>query len=166
LNYKNNDLKGKVFLTVIAIATLLVMAFSSNTYSLNVDALDLGLISKDTNIGSIDTDSLFNCVGAAITCDNDNTVSNNVATNNGTSQPNGPDASPCVQCFINANLSPAQQQSIFEVYGVTSFENVCNILSGAEVSVVFDQLSTLIDVDEASAIVNCLLEAGILVNND
>ena len=60
------------------------MSFNLNTNSLNVNAIDFGLISKDFNVGSIDTSSLFNCVGAAITCDNDNTVNNNVAINNGT----------------------------------------------------------------------------------
>lgn len=150
---------------MVAIASLLVIGFSTSTNSINVNALDLGLISKDNNVGSIDTDSLFNCFGAAITCDNDNKVNNNVAANNGTSQPNGPDASPCVQCFIEANLTPGDQQAIFEVYGVTSFEELCNTLSGDDLAVVFDQLSAIIDIDDASAIVNCLLAAGVLVSS-
>ena len=46
------------------------------------NALDLGLLSKDINLGSIDTNSLFSCVGAAITCVNENEDNNNVITNN------------------------------------------------------------------------------------
>jgi len=51
---------------------------------MNSSALDLGIISKDNNFGSIDTENLFNCFGAAVTCDNDNTVNNNIDINNGT----------------------------------------------------------------------------------
>ena len=86
---KINTSKGKVYLTIVAFASLLMMAFNVNTNSMNVNAFDLGLISKDNNLGSIDTDSLFNCFGAAITCDNDNTVNNNISVNNGTNGGNG-----------------------------------------------------------------------------
>ncbi len=104
-----NTSKGKVYLTVVAMASLLVMAFNVNTNSMNVNAVDFGLISKDFNVGSIDTNSLFNCVGAAITCDNDNTVNNNIAINNGTSGNNPPPPVPltCEECF-EEHLTTAQ----------------------------------------------------------
>ena len=104
----SNTSKGKIYLTVFAIASLLVMAFNVNTNSMNVNAIDFGLISKDTNIGSIDNDSLFNCFGAAITCDNDNTVNNDIAINNGTNENVGGDTplpqiplNVCVNCLEN-----------------------------------------------------------------
>ena len=70
-----------MYLSIVAIASLLMKAFNVNTNFMNVNAIDFGLISKDTNVGSIDTDNLFNCFGAAITCDNDNTINNNINTN-------------------------------------------------------------------------------------
>lgn len=114
-----------MYLTIIAIASLLVMAVNVSANSLNVNALDFGLISKDTNVGSIDTDSLFNCFGAAITCDNDNTVNNNVAANNGTNGNNGfnpdtplPPLENCETCF--QALPTAQQESIVTAVGLVN----------------------------------------------
>ena len=43
---------------------------------MNANAFNFGLISDDINTGSIDTDSLFSCVGAAITCINSNQDNN------------------------------------------------------------------------------------------
>lgn len=97
-----------MYLTIAAFASLLVMAFNVNTNSMNVNAFDVGLLSKDNNLGSIDTDSLFNCFGAAITCDNDNTVNNNINVNNGTNgetpiDPNTPlppvELTDCSECI-------------------------------------------------------------------
>ena len=127
-NSRINTSKGKIYLTVVAMASLLVMAFGVNTNSMNVNAIDFGLISKDTNIGSIDTNSLFNCVGAAITCDNDNTVNNNIAINNGTNGGNGGGDDPltCEECF-EENLTPAQMQSLELALDATRAE-ICEIL--------------------------------------
>lgn len=101
-----------MYFTVTAFAFLLVMAFNINTNSMNANAIDFGLISKDTNIGGIDTDSLFNCVGAAITCDNDNTVNNNIAVNNGTNGNGGgnggtplPPLENCVNCLVQVSVA-------------------------------------------------------------
>ena len=93
---KINTSKGKMYLTVVAIASLLVMAFNVNTNSMNANAFNFGLNSEDVNSGSIDTDSLFSCVGAAITCtnsnqDNNNVVANNTAINSGTNGNGGID---------------------------------------------------------------------------
>lgn len=93
----------------------------SGTPTTNSSAFDLGLISKDTNVGGVDTKSLFNCFGAAITCDNDNTVNNNISVNNGTNgNQNQTDTS--IACFeavlnqnqINAFLSQLVVDSIAE----------------------------------------------------
>ena len=74
---------------------------------MNSSALDLGLISKDINLGSIDTDSLFSCVGAAITCVNENEGNNNVITNNGTVPPPGEPDGLTVFKEVECEESPA-----------------------------------------------------------
>jgi hypothetical protein len=76
-----------MYITLGAIAFLLVMAFNFTTNLMNANAIDFGLISKDINVGSIDTDNLFNCFGAAITCDNDNTINNSNNADNDTNTP-------------------------------------------------------------------------------
>ena len=137
---KINTPKGKIYLTVVAIASLLVMAFNVNTNSMNANAIDFGLISKDTNIGSIDTSSLFNCVGAAITCDNDNTVNNNVALNNGTNGNGGgdtplPPIDPIVCQDCIADLSSEQLLQLRLALGLdenASDNAVCVGLGGLE----------------------------------
>jgi hypothetical protein len=83
MNKVSRDNIKKSTLVISNIAILLLVTITSSP-TMNSSAFDLGIISKDNNVGSIDTSSLFNCVGAAITCDNDNTVNNNISTNNGT----------------------------------------------------------------------------------
>lgn len=76
--------RSTAFFTTIGILLIVTI---TGTPTMSSSALDFGILSKDSNLGSIDTKSLFNCFGAAITCDNDNTVNNNVAINNGTNPP-------------------------------------------------------------------------------
>jgi len=73
-------------MVISTIATLL-MAVMSTMPVMNSYAFNFGLISKDDNIGSIDTNSLFSCVGAAITCINENEDNNNVIANNSEETP-------------------------------------------------------------------------------
>lgn len=68
------------------IATLLIAATGSTT-STNANAFNFGLLSEDVNTGSIDTNSLFSCVGAAIQCINTNEENNNVIANNSEETP-------------------------------------------------------------------------------
>ncbi len=159
---KINTSKGKTYLTILMFASLLVMAFSVNTNSMSANAIDLGLISKDTNIGSIDTSSLFNCVGAAITCDNDNTVNNNVAVNNGTNE--NPNPFSCVECFENANLTQEQIVDIFFFAGsASSFDDVCiDIVDYNEENYLNLLIGIGVSEQTAQALVNCLVEAGVL----
>ena len=53
-----------------------------STTTMNANAFNFGLKSNDVNSGSIDTDSLFSCVGAAIQCINTNQDNNNEVANN------------------------------------------------------------------------------------
>jgi hypothetical protein len=151
-----------MYLTAVAIASLLVMAFNVSTNSLDVNVLDLGLVSKDTNIGSIDIDTLFNCVGAAITCDNDNTVTNNVAINNETSQPNEPPT--CEECFTNYLTD--EEITMLEDAGFIGVDNYCAYLSELSPEKLETDLENFentlvnigIDADIAQAVVDCLRE--------
>jgi hypothetical protein len=80
--FKDGLKKSTKHLMVIStIATLLIAAIGITTTS-NANAFNFGLLSKDDNSGSIDTDSLFSCVGAAINCVNENEENNNVIANN------------------------------------------------------------------------------------
>lgn len=165
-NSKINTSKGKIYLTVVAIASLLVMAFNVNTNSMNVNAIDFGLISKDTNVGSIDTSSLFNCFGAAITCDNDNTVNNNVAINNGTNgnNPSPPEVLTCVECFTNYLTD--EEITMLEDAGFIGVDNYCAFLSELSPQQLEAELEAFentlvnrgVDADRAQALVECVLE--------
>ena len=143
-------------------ASLLVMAFNVNTNSMNVNAIDFGLISKDTNIGSIDTSTLFNCVGAAITCDNDNTVNNNISMDNGASQPNEPPT--CEECLTNY-LTPEEIAMLVEE-GLIGVEPYCAHLTDLTPEQLVAELNGFegfmvsegIDPDTAEAVVDCLFE--------
>jgi hypothetical protein len=73
-------------MVISVIATLLIAAMGITTTT-NASAFNFGLLSKDDNLGSIDTDSLFSCVGAAITCVNENEENNNVIANNNEETP-------------------------------------------------------------------------------
>ena len=87
---------------IFSAIAMIVMGAMGTTTTLNANAFDLGLISKDTNVESVDTKSLFNCFGATITCDNDNTVNNNVSVNNGTKRTSQPNPPTCEECLADA----------------------------------------------------------------
>jgi hypothetical protein len=160
--YKESKDKLKKSTLVISTIAILLMVTITTTPTMNSSAFDLGLISKDNNIGSIDTSSLFNCVGAAITCDNDNTVNNNVAINNGTSGGDPPNPPTCVECFEEF-LTPGEITTLLENLNQPSLEDLCAIIP-------FNDSATAINnlvnggLSEATAIsiVNCLVEAGII----
>lgn len=157
---RDNIKKSTLVISTIAI---LLMVTISSTPIMNSSALDLGLISKDTNVGSIDTDNLFNCAEVAITCDNDNTVNNNIAINKGTSQPNSPNPPPdCVQCFYDANLTSDQVLALFSSYEVTSFNYLCYYI-GELPSADFATVLPLLGItgEQASTLLECLINAGV-----
>lgn len=71
---------------ISATATLLMVTIGIAT-TMNANALNFGLISEDNNTGSVDTDSLFSYIGAAITCINSNQDNNNIFTNDTSEAP-------------------------------------------------------------------------------
>lgn len=141
------------------------MVTLTNTSTMDSSALVLGLISKDTNIGSIDTNSFFNWVGAVITCDNDNTVNNNVSINNGTNDGNGGGDTPLsfTECF-ESTLTPAQIQIFLNAFQVETVGQVCLEISGLSAAAFLEDTIGLLGIDEqsAQALVDCLVEAGVL----
>jgi hypothetical protein len=68
---------------VISSIAKLLMAVISSMPIMNSFAFDIGLLSKDNYTGGIDTNSLFGCFGAAVTCVNENKDNNNVIAING-----------------------------------------------------------------------------------
>jgi hypothetical protein len=72
----------KPILVISTVAILMIAAISSMPI-LNSAALDYILISNDNNSGSIERHSIYNCVGEAKTCINENNANNNVIANNG-----------------------------------------------------------------------------------
>ena len=71
---------------ISATATILMVTIGITT-TMNANALNFGLISEDDNTGSVDTDSLFSYIGAAITCINSNQDNNNIFTNDTSEAP-------------------------------------------------------------------------------
>jgi hypothetical protein len=141
-------------------AVLLIVSFNVNSNSMDVNAIDFGMISKDDNVGSIDTESLFNCFGAAITCDNDNVVNNNVTINDGN---NPVEPLTCEECFTN-NLTPEQIEMIEELAGpiaaaCANHESLTPEQLAALINNTSEDLESLgIDEDSAQVVENCLKE--------
>ena len=76
----------KPILVISTVAILMIAAISSMPI-LNSSALDYILISNDNNSGSIERHSLYNCVGEAKICINNNEGNNNINANNGGETP-------------------------------------------------------------------------------
>jgi len=89
---KSTDTLKKSTKPVMVISTIVTLLLAANSITpiMNSSAFDFGLISKDNNTGSIETNSLFNCVGAAKTCINENENENNEIANNGEGIPPPP----------------------------------------------------------------------------
>lgn len=116
------------------------------------------------------------------TVDNSKTISNNTNTNiisesNNTSiatsknlnQPGG-SYSPltCVECFENANLTPQQQSDLFSIIpgSPDTFAELCPLIMGTnaanfELALIEGAFLTQ---DQAEALVDCLVNAGVLVD--
>ena len=84
MNKGSTGILKKLTKPLVAISTIaiLLMDFISGLPIMKSSALDPGLISRDINSGNIDTNSLFSCVYAAVTCINENENNNDEITNN------------------------------------------------------------------------------------
>jgi hypothetical protein len=161
----------KPLLTISAIATLLIAAMSL-TGTTNANAFNFGLKSKDVNSGSIDTDSLFSCVGAAINCVNTNQDNNNVVTDNtvvvpgpGPTPPIDADCEAGIACFVNT-LNPTQLGNLKFVLGLpvdAPNELLCDViddLTAAELRAAITAPVVGVTDAVATVIINCLIDAG------
>ena len=159
----------KPLLTISAIATLLIAAMSLTTTT-NANAFNFGLKSEDINDGSIDTDSLFSCVGAAINCINTNQNNNNEIANNTAVIPvPGPEPEPdCeagIACFVST-LNPTQLGNLKFVLGLpvdapnALLCDVIDDLTAAELRAAITAPVVGVTDAVATVIINCLIDAG------
>jgi hypothetical protein len=162
----------KPLLTISAIATLLIAAMSL-TATTNANAFNFGLKSKDVNTGSIDTDSLFSCVGAAINCVNTNQDNNNVVTDNTVVAVPGPEPEPPIDadceagiaCFVST-LNPTQLGNLKFVLGLpvdapnALLCDVIDDLTAAELRAAITAPVVGVTDAVATVIINCLIDAG------
>ncbi len=163
----------KPLLTISVIATLLMAAMSISTIQ-NANAFNFGLKSKDVNDGSIDTDSLFSCLGAAINCVNTNQNNNNeVANNTAVVVPVIPEPEPepirdceaAIACFVD-RLDPTQLGNLKFVLGLpVDAPNalLCTTIDDMTYAELFAAITApVVGVTGAVAIniINCLIEAG------
>lgn len=128
-----------------------------------------------------------NCV--AFECNNQQTVDNskaitgntnsniisesdnaNIDTSMSTNQPVGsnPPLLTCVQCFENANLTPEQETDLFSIIPgqPDSFGELCSLIknsNAADFELALIEGAFLTEA-QAKSLVNCLVEAGILVD--
>ena len=159
----------KHLMVISTIATLLIAAMGITTTT-NASAFNFGLLSKDDNLGSIDTDSLFSCVGAAINCVNENEENNNVIANNNEETPIPPPPpsvpSTCEECFT-FNLTPEEMILLEDLSGNTigevclefaSLPSLPPELAAEELAELEQGLVDLVGVDpiRAQAVIDCL----------
>jgi hypothetical protein len=169
LNTPSTKKSLKPLLTISAIATLLIAAMSL-TSTTNANAFNFGLKSEDINDGSIDTDSLFSCVGAAINCLNTNQNNNNEIANNTAVIP-GPGPTPvqdcetAIACFVD-RLNPTQLGDLKFVLGLpvdAPNELLCTTIDDMTFTELFDAITEpVVGVTDEVAIniINCLIDAG------
>lgn len=156
----------KPLMAISAIATLLIAAIGMTTTT-NANAFNFGLKSNDVNDGSIDTDSLFSCVGAAIACLNTNQNNNNEIANNTAVVPpvTEPDCEAGIACFVST-LNPTQLGNLKFVLGLpvdAPNELLCDViddLTAAELRAAITAPVVGVTDAVATVIINCLIDAG------
>lgn len=170
---------------IIIVITLVFVLTISTSMQLQQrsNALDLDELTSFKGLSNIGLNN--NCVAFKCnnqqTVDNSKTVSNNTNSNivsesdntnigpsKNTNQPSGSDPSPtCVECFENANLTSQQQSDLFSIIpgSPNSFAELCPLIKNTnaanfELALIEGALLTQ---DQAKALVDCLINAGILV---
>lgn len=160
----------KPLMMISVVATLLMAAMGTTNTNMNASAFNFGLKSKDVNTGSIDTNSLFSCTGAAINCINTNQNNNNEIANNTAVVVPGPtplpgDCEEFIACFVD-RLNPTQLGNLKFVLGLpVNSDNalLCETLDDlTEAELRAAIVAPVVGVTDAvaSAIINCLLDAG------
>ncbi|CAN5621227.1 hypothetical protein BH23THE1_BH23THE1_17590 [soil metagenome] len=155
---------------ISVIATLLIAAMGTTATNMNASAFNFGLKSNDVNDGSISTNSLFSCVGAAINCVNTNEGNNNVVANNtaavgnGNGNGNGNGILTCEECLSDA-LTADQQVLLFANLEVTNLAQACVAIALEDPTVLFQILVNIgLSVDAALELLACLdIDAPVVI---
>jgi hypothetical protein len=156
---KINTSKGKMVLTVAAIASLLMIAMNVNTW--NANAIDLKSLENDDDIGPS-----VECVKVVLGCNGQGSVGSDRDVNvgsgdddnntNGRSGPIGPiDPTVCEACF--AELSNAQEEALFTALDVANFAEVCLAIEDLTAETLLELLLSVdVDLFVALDILDCL----------
>ena len=111
---KINTSKGKLYLTVVAMASLLVMILNVNTMSFHANAFDLDSPNNGGDIGKNEE-----CVKVVLGCGGQGTVGDN--------KPIGPiDSEMCQECL--SDLSNAQREALLTSLAADKNADVCSSL--------------------------------------
>ncbi|WP_148685209.1 hypothetical protein [Candidatus Nitrosocosmicus hydrocola] len=137
-----NTSKGKMALTLVALASLFVMAFNINANSLNVNAFDIDNSDNKNNIGKSEE-----CVKVVLGCGGQGTVGDN--------KPIGPmDTASCEECL--ADLTNAQRDALFAFLGSNNNTDVCSAIETLTADTLLELLLNLdIDLFTALDILEC-----------
>jgi hypothetical protein len=108
---KINASKGKMYLTVVAMASLLVMALNVNATPFQANAFDI-----DNPDNKVDIGKSQECVKVVVGCGGQGTVGDN--------KPVGPvDPAMCEECL--SDLSNAQREALFTSLSADNNAEVC-----------------------------------------
>ena len=154
-----------MYLTVVAMASLLVMAFNLNANmntSMNAYASILSDIQNVDDVGQS-----LECVIVVVGCDGTGSVGSSgdviIGSNNGNILPPPPPSEPltCVECFENA-LSAEQIQVLLQAVFYSSLEDFCTALTGIGEDGFTEYLISIgVSEPQADALIDCLKKAGI-----
>ncbi len=154
MNNKINTSKAKVYLTVVAMASLLMMAFNVNS-NMNASASIFSDIQNADDIGQS-----LECVIVVVGCDAVGSVgsSGDVIVNSGDNDTNGngPEPSICEEC-LTEHLTPEQQAALLLELEVLNLAEACVAIADLDPEILFN---ILIDVglsfEAAIALLECL----------
>jgi hypothetical protein len=134
-----------MYFTIVAIASLLVIAFNANTNSLNVDAFDIDELDNN-DIGKNEE-----CVKVVLGCGGQGTVGDN--------KPIGPmDPPMCEECL--ADLTNAQRDALFTFLGSNNNSDVCSDIETLNSDTLLELLLNLdVDLFTALDILECFGDA-------
>jgi hypothetical protein len=164
-NTKINTSKGKMYFTIVAIASFLLMAFtihSNVNSSMNSYA---SLFDGTKNVD--DVGQSLECIIVVVGCDGTGSVGSSgdviIGSNNGNNPPPPPPSEPltCVECFENA-LSAEQIQVLLQAVFHSSLEDFCSALTGIGEDGFTEYLISIgLSEPQAEALIDCLKKAGI-----
>ena len=164
-NPKTNTFKGKTYLTVVALVSLLVMAFDVHS---NMNSSMNSYASVFEDIKNVDdVGQSLECVIVVVGCDGQGSVGSSgnviIGSNNGNNPPPLPPSEPltCVECFENA-LSAEQIEVLLQAVFYSSLEDFCSALTGIGEDGFTEYLISIgVSEPQADALIDCLKKAGI-----